>query len=102
LRHGRRVAAGDLFDQTVRRFALGDVAQTGAYAATGIESVAAAAINLKDGMSQCWIARFCQYAGSIGIGFSERVPTDDRHQTDRQAYQDRQSNLLPRCLSEFW
>lgn len=85
--HGRRIAAGDLFDQTVWRFALGDVAQTGAYAATRIESVAAAAIDLKDGMSQRWIARFGQDTGSIGIGFPKRVPTDDRHQTDRQACQ---------------
>jgi hypothetical protein len=57
--------------------------ETRADSSRGIESVTAATIDLKDGMSEGGIASARQNTGSIRIGFPDRVPADERAQTDR-------------------
>jgi hypothetical protein len=83
LGHRGRITARYLLDQTMRGFAFRDLVETGADSSGGIESVTAATIDLKNRMSEGRIASASQNAGSIRIGFSDRVPADDRAQTDR-------------------
>jgi hypothetical protein len=63
--------------------AFGDLMETGADSSRCIKSMTAATIDLKNRMSEGGIASTSQNTGSIGIGFSNRVPADDRAQTDR-------------------